>query len=58
MKKKFTILLLGPAGAGKSTFISALSEINIFEFVAAKSLGGANTTKLLTSYEFSNNIKK
>lgn len=54
MSNKFTILLLGPAGSGKSTFVSALSKIDITKYVAAKKEGGANTTKINTTYEFSN----
>lgn len=54
MSNKFTILLLGPAGSGKSTFVSALSKIDITKYVAAKNEGGANTTKVTTTYEFSN----
>lgn len=53
MSNKFTILLLGPAGSGKSTFVSALSKIDITKYIAAKEEGGANTTKITTTYEFS-----
>lgn len=52
MNTQFTMLLLGPAGSGKSSFISSFSEIDIFPYVTAKTLGGANTTKVLTTYEF------
>ncbi|MFH5183547.1 hypothetical protein ACHHV8_13515 [Paenibacillus sp. TAB 01] len=54
MSNKFTILLLRPAGSGKSTFVSSLSKIDISKYVAAKEEGGANTTKITTTYEFSN----
>jgi hypothetical protein len=53
MSNKFTILLLGPAGSGKSTFVAGLSKIDISKYVAAKEEGGANTTKITTTYEFS-----
>ncbi|OMF16925.1 hypothetical protein BK131_02755 [Paenibacillus amylolyticus] len=53
MSNKFTILLLGPAGSGKSTFVAALSKTDITKYVAAKEEGGANTTKITTTYEFS-----
>ena len=53
MNQKFTLLLLGPAGSGKSAFISGLSEFDIFEHITAKTQGGANTTKISTTYEFS-----
>lgn len=54
MGKKFTVLLLGPAGSGKSTFIAGLSKLDIFKYVTAKKQGGANTTKIATTYEFVN----
>lgn len=54
MDKKFTLLLLGPAGSGKSAFVAGLSKLDIFEYVVAKKRGGANTTKVATTYEFSN----
>ncbi|MBU3107564.1 hypothetical protein [Clostridium gasigenes] len=54
MNKKFTLLLLGPAGSGKSAFVAGLSKLDIFKYVTAKSQGGANTTKIATMYEFSN----
>lgn len=53
MSNKFTILLLGPAGSGKSTFVASLSKTDITKYVAAKEEGGANTTKITTAYEFS-----
>jgi hypothetical protein len=53
MIKKFTLLLIGPAGSGKSTFVAGLSKIDILKYVAAESNGGANTTKVSTTYEFS-----
>ena len=53
MEKKFTLLLLGPAGSGKSTFVAGLSKFDILKYVAAGSYGGANTTKVSTTYEFS-----
>jgi hypothetical protein len=52
MDKKFTLLLLGPAGSGKSAFIAGLSKLDIFKYVTAKKQGGANTTKIATTYEF------
>lgn len=51
--KNFKILVLGPAGSGKSSFISAISKLDIFNYISAKKLGGANTTKVSTTYEFS-----
>jgi len=54
MNKKFTLLLLGPAGSGKSAFVSGLSKLDIFDYVTAKTQGGANTTKIATIYEFNN----
>jgi hypothetical protein len=54
MNKKFTLLLLGPAGSGKSAFVAGLSKLDIFKYVTAKSQGGANTTKIAAMYEFSN----
>lgn len=52
MHTKFTLLLLGPAGSGKSAFVSNLSKIDIFKYVTAKRAGGANTTKVSVTYEF------
>lgn len=52
MKKKFTLLLLGPAGSGKSTLVAGLSKLDIFPYISAKTQGGANTTKIATTYEF------
>lgn len=56
MEKRFTLVLFGPAGSGKSTFVAGLSKINILQYVAAESYGGANTTKVSTIYEFSRNF--
>lgn len=58
MNRKFTLLLLGPAGSGKSTFVAGLSKLNIFEYITAKSQGGANTTKIPIIYEFSNKCEE
>lgn len=58
MDKKFTLLLLGPAGSGKSAFVAGLSKVDIFNYVTAKTQGGANTTKIATTYEFSNKCDK
>lgn len=53
MHTKFTLLLLGHAGSGKSAFVSSLSKIDIFKYVTASKAGGANTTKVSVTYEFS-----
>lgn len=58
MDKKFTLLLLGPAGSGKSAFVAGLSKLDIFKYVTAGMHGGANTTKIATTYEFSNKCDK
>ncbi|WP_160034550.1 hypothetical protein [Paenibacillus sp. An7] len=55
MNNKFTFLLLGPAGSGKSTFLAGFSKLSIFDYVAAQTFGGANTTKVSTTYEFIKN---
>lgn len=52
MVNKFTLLLLGPAGSGKSTFVAGISKLDIFQYITAKKQGGANTTKIATTYEF------
>lgn len=54
MTKKFTLLLMGPAGSGKSAFVAGLSKLDIFPYITAKNQGGANTTKIATTYEFTN----
>jgi hypothetical protein len=58
MENKFTLLLLGPAGSGKSAFVAGLSKIDIFKYIAAKKQGGANTTKIATTYEFSSKCEQ
>lgn len=54
MSKKFTLLLMGPAGTGKSAFIAGFSKLDIFPYITARKQGGANTTKVATTYEFTN----
>ena len=54
MSNKFTLLLMGPAGSGKSSFVAGLSKLDIFPYITAKSQGVANTTKIATTYEFTN----
>ena len=57
-KQKFTLALLGPAGSGKSAFVTSLSEIDIREYATAQKEGGANTTKVSIIYEFSEKYNK